>query len=139
MDLFAELQKSGHLYPYFDYVHGYGIPQASYFLDKNKTVDPTFDFVIVNNEIKVILREKYSYTADENAMGYSARRNLFYEVEDQFGRMVSYNVLLAEEKEVLHFLAEDFREGDAITVHFEGYTSSLDFPKLDIPDDPIQK
>lgn len=139
MDLFAELQKSGHLYPYFDYVHGYGIPQASYFLDKNKTVDPTFDFVIVNNEIKVILREKYSYTADENAMGYSARRNLFYKVEDQFGRMVSYNVLLAEEKAVLHFLAEDFREGDAITVHFEGYTSSLDFPKLDIPDDPIQK
>lgn len=27
-----ELQKSGTLYPYYDYAHGYGIPQANYFI-----------------------------------------------------------------------------------------------------------
>ncbi|HRH65746.1 MAG TPA: S8 family serine peptidase, partial [Bacteroidia bacterium] len=108
MELFGEIQKSGHLYPYFDYAHGYGIPQASYFIEKEKNREPTFDFVIVNNEIKVILREKYSYSGDEQAWGYRVKRNLFYKREDRFGRMVSYSVILGEEKEALRFLAEEF-------------------------------
>ena len=32
-DLWDELQQSASLYPYYDYAHGYGVPQASYFLD----------------------------------------------------------------------------------------------------------
>ena len=34
--LFIEIQKSGHLYPYFDYAIGYGVPQASYFYGEEK-------------------------------------------------------------------------------------------------------
>jgi subtilisin family serine protease len=29
--LWSEIRKSGSLYPYFDYAHGFGIPRASYF------------------------------------------------------------------------------------------------------------
>lgn len=29
--LWGELRKSGSLYPYFDYAHGFGVPKASYF------------------------------------------------------------------------------------------------------------
>ncbi|MCC6600769.1 MAG: S8 family serine peptidase [Crocinitomicaceae bacterium] len=40
--LFEELQKSGDLYPYYDYAHGYGVPQAGYFLHKKNTdIAPT--------------------------------------------------------------------------------------------------
>ena len=139
-ELFDELQKSGHLYPYFDYAHGYGIPQASAFLHIEKSNDPTFDFVIINDEIKVILREKFSYATTEEALGYPVKRNLYYKIEDEFGRMRSYSVLLAQDKEVLRFMAEDFHAGDVVTVHFEGYTSSFDFPKTEIQqDDQIQK
>lgn len=31
--LLEEIQNSGHLYPYFDYAHGFGIPQGRKFLD----------------------------------------------------------------------------------------------------------
>lgn len=31
MELFNEIEKSSHLYPYFDYAHGFGIPQAGHF------------------------------------------------------------------------------------------------------------
>jgi subtilisin family serine protease len=31
-DLWLEIQQSATLYPYYDYAHGYGIPQASYFI-----------------------------------------------------------------------------------------------------------
>ena len=32
---------------------------------------------------------------------------------------------------MLNLQAQDFNEGDEVTVHFEGYTSKLDFPKLE--------
>ena len=76
MDLFNSIEKSSHLYPYFDYAHGFGIPQAGKIISGNKTAEPTFDFVIINNDIKIILREKYSYPETETALGFNSGRNL---------------------------------------------------------------
>ncbi|MCC7231476.1 MAG: S8 family serine peptidase [Bacteroidia bacterium] len=125
MQLFQNIEKASHLYPYFDYAHGYGIPLAGH-LDSVTIHEPTFDFVIVNDHIKVVLREKYSYPADENSMGYNGRRNFYYKIEDASGAMRSYYVLLASQKEILDFYAEDFAPGDQLTVHFEGFTQSLE-------------
>ena len=124
MQLFHEIEKSGHLYPYFDYAHGYGIPQADFFVEKKDSIEPTFDFVIVNNDMKIILREKYSYAPAEVFLGYEARRNLYYRIDDKNGIVRFYTVILAEQKEALHYLLNQFLPGDKITVHFEGYTYS---------------
>src|SRR6185436_13547266 len=72
MELFNEIEMSANLYPYFDYAHGFGIPQASYFVSVKQQKEPTFDFVIINNDIKVILREQYAYPGEEAAMGFNA-------------------------------------------------------------------
>jgi subtilisin family serine protease len=37
MELKSEIEKSASLYPYFDYAYGYGVPQASYFTENQKT------------------------------------------------------------------------------------------------------
>ncbi len=129
MDLFNAIEKSSHLYPYFDYAHGFGIPQAGKILSEEKLVEPTFDFVVINNEVKIILREQFSYSEEETLLGYNARRNFYYKVEDKDGKMKNYSVLLADRKEMLHVFAEDFQPGDILTVHFEGYTNTLDFPQ----------
>lgn len=129
MDLFNAIEKSSHLYPYFDYAHGFGIPQAGRILLEEKIIEPTFDFVIINNDIKIILREKYSYPDEEVQLGFNARRNFYYKVEDKDGKMKNYSVLLADRKEMLHVFAEDFKPGDVLSVHFEGYTNTLDFPQ----------
>ena len=128
MDLFNAIEKSSHLYPYFDYAHGFGIPQASKIISEKQIPEPTFNFVIINNDIKIILREKYSYPETETALGYNVRRNFYYKVEDKDGIMKNYSVLLADRKEMLHVFTEDFSDGDVLTVHFEGYTNTLDFP-----------
>ncbi len=128
MQLFNEIEKSSSLYPYFDYAHGFGIPQASWFVSEKQTREPTFDFVVINNDIKVILREQYSYPDQEAAMGYRVQRNMYYKVENKDGFIKKYSVLLADQKEMMHLYAEDFQTGDVITIHFEGYTSQLDFP-----------
>lgn len=124
MKLFQEIEKSSHLYPYFDYAHGYGIPQAGYFTDEKKSPEPTFDFVIVNNDLKVVLREKYANTPTEEFLGYNTRRNLYYRIDDLNGVVRYYAAILAEQKEALYYTIDQFRPGDKLTVHFEGYTSS---------------
>lgn len=55
MELKEKIEHSGNLYPYFDYAHGFGIPQASYFFDNDFqekvatfTVDKYSDSLIVN-------------------------------------------------------------------------------------------
>jgi serine protease AprX len=129
MELFDEIEKSASLYPYFDYAHGFGIPQASYFISEKQMPEPTFDFVIINNDIKVILREQYSYPGEEAALGYNAQRNFYYKIEDKNGAIKKYVVLVANKKEMLHFYAEDFKAGDVLSIHFEGYTGEMDFPE----------
>ena len=47
MQLFKEIEKSGHLYPYFDYAHGFGVPQANYFLSQK--AEKTSEFVFEKN------------------------------------------------------------------------------------------
>ena len=127
MELFNAIEQSSHLYPYFDYAHGFGIPQAGRLTSTLLPAEATFDFVIINNEIKVLLRDEYSHPETEEALGYNVRRNFYYKTEDKDGVIRNYFVLLADRKEMLHFFTEDFQTGDALTVHFEGYTSTLDF------------
>jgi hypothetical protein len=44
MEVFREIEKSGHLYPYFDYAHGFGVPQASYFTVGKPIATASFTF-----------------------------------------------------------------------------------------------
>ena len=67
MQLFAELQKAGALHPYFDYAHGYGVPQASYFLHPEESPDTTLDLVVSTFAINVLVREEYVPNEEESA------------------------------------------------------------------------
>ncbi len=42
MEMFDLIQKSADLYPYYDYALGYGVPQASYFVNGPQKKAPTF-------------------------------------------------------------------------------------------------
>lgn len=138
MEVFHEIEKSSHLYPYFDYAHGYGIPQAGYFTGEKKINEPTFDFVIVNNDLKVILRERFSQAGTEEFLGYDTRRNLYYRIDDKNGVVRYYAAELAGEKEVLHYYISQFKPGDKISVSFEGYTSSYTITGNENPEGEIK-
>ena len=59
MQLFRALEKSAELYPYFDYAHGYGRPRYAPFTTGPRAAAapvPTFDFVVHDSLIAVIIR-----------------------------------------------------------------------------------
>jgi len=62
-ELLKEIEKSGDLYPYFDYAHGYGVPQASHFMSAKNTrytaADSVFSVKIDENSITVAVRDDF--------------------------------------------------------------------------------
>ncbi|QKG52601.1 S8 family serine peptidase [Hymenobacter sp. BRD67] len=60
MQLFRQVREAGELFPYYDYAHGYGRPEASRLLARLKgplpAVAPTFDFVVHDSLVAVVLR-----------------------------------------------------------------------------------
>ncbi|GAA4007202.1 hypothetical protein GCM10022408_18880 [Hymenobacter fastidiosus] len=65
MQLFGKIQESADLYPYFDYAHGYGTPQARFFTQKSAdpTLAPTFDFVLQDSLLAVLIRPEAALLA----------------------------------------------------------------------------
>ena len=123
MELFKEIEKSADLYPYFDYAHGYGVPQAKYFTNQQKQItDTTFYFVNKNRLLKVYIdEEKYIAEDIEN------RKMLYYHIENKMCHLDRYYVILAEKHDVLEFLLSDYAKGEKLRVHFNGFTDTFEF------------
>lgn len=97
MEVFALIERSGNLYPYYDYAHGHGIPQASWFLDSTriiveeedssllfleKEMEPTFEVKIGETAIDVTILEKYFSENDNVVVNYHNEfKNLWKENE----------------------------------------------------------
>jgi hypothetical protein len=62
MALFTEIEQSANLYPYYDYAHGYGIPQAAVVLRNSagqrapEQTPPTISFVAQDSALAVVIR-----------------------------------------------------------------------------------
>ncbi len=53
MQLKENIEKSASLYPYFDYAHGFGIPQAKYFFNKSYKSNPKTSFTVKKYDNKI--------------------------------------------------------------------------------------
>jgi len=139
MQLFKEIEKSGHLYPYYDYTHGYGVPQASYFTTPNKAaILPTFNILDSTNENKITFQIIDSaiikdYTIIENfndnlppnewdEFRKTKNLNLYYHIKNNQGNILNYKVIEINEKEPFEIEDDYLIKGNTITLHFEGYT-----------------
>ncbi len=133
MDLFLEIEKSGHLYPYFDYAHGYGVPQAAYFLGQKATgAIRTFSIENSSDTIRVLVKPQFIPVAEaedteESAQQFNKNLYLYYNVMDHSGVIKSYYVVAVTEPEVLIFDRSEFQEGELLNVHFAGFTESISF------------
>jgi len=68
MELFKEIEKSADLYPYFDYAHGYGVPQASYFFRKNimgEMPEPLLEIEDANGKLKINILDVVQFSLNQ--------------------------------------------------------------------------
>jgi len=118
MQLFQAIEKSAHLYPYFDYAHGYGIPQASYFIYNKKEIKPTFDIIKTNNDISVKIYPEYLKTCDK--LSY-----LYFNVQNQNGKLELYKVIIPNQSEIQLLQIDDSFKNKIINIHYKYYTNSM--------------
>ena len=114
MQMKKEIENSGDLFPYYDYAHGFGVPQASYFTEKNIPLpDTTFKFEHQGNTLKIIVDTNYID---------STNNYLYYHFENSEGYLVKYFLIDVYQSEAETILLNEIDNTSIIRVHFKGFT-----------------
>lgn len=122
MQLMDSLRRSASLYPYYDYSHGYGVPQATYFFDTLAAPPATFTIERVDNSAKIVISEKFRASLDDEKAAL-----LFYSLQDENGKIYKYEAwdMRRASKIVIH--ESELRAGVSIHVSYKGYYAALTF------------
>jgi subtilisin family serine protease len=113
MQLKDEIEKSGDIYPYFDYALGYGVPQAGYFVEGGKkAVEPTFEFEKDGNTLKI------------KCQHFEENIEVFYNLMREDGRLHSYEHVNAEGDAVITINNIDLYSNFTVNVYYHGYVGS---------------
>ena len=149
MQMLELLQQSGHLYPYFDYAHGYGVPQASFFTKEMKIPKPTFEFAVDSTGyIEVDIRDTsgldtmnmfatpplFTQREDDehepiSAMNASRAKPylIYYHIANASGMLRRYAVIQVQSHTPLTLSMYQFKPGDQLSVCFRGYVHTYVF------------
>lgn len=121
--LFRELQNCGHLYPYFDFAHGYGIPQASALFTETPIESPVlFNLTAKEGALYVELSDTFkSLYTDEKRL---RRLNIYAHVKNSEGRLVFYACYRNIFSSGRLLDLSGFEKGNEVMVHFEGYSAT---------------
>jgi len=106
MEIFDLIQRSAHLYPYYDFAHGYGIPKASG-LFRNPSNDDTqgnINIEIIPDSGKISITIKDSDEVKVNPTSHY----LYYNLRNSDNEIVRYGIYLANyDQAVLIDIPED--------------------------------
>jgi serine protease AprX len=115
MALADSIHRSASLYPYFDYAHGYGIPQASYFFEEKKAVAPSFtiEYKSETSQAKILIKSKPDCFSNQPAY-------LYYAFSDEQGRIYFYSLYKVGAGDIT--LAEELiKKGNVLHVFYQNY------------------
>ena len=120
MELKTKLESSGSLYPYFDYAHGYGIPDAAKLFGEKRGKE-SVELDITDETVKINLSEEYLKT-----MNIHNQNILFYHILNKDNTIDEYKVIQAYRKNVCNITLEQLK-GKKLQVYFNGYTTTKQF------------
>ncbi len=107
----AEIEKSGDLYPYFDYAYGYGVPQAAYFTNELQPAKRSFDLVQEKDGVMIAVKEVV-----EN-------QDVFINVEGADGVLLGY-YKVSPDSAGIKLYNRDFGQGRKLNVSYNGFYDS---------------
>jgi hypothetical protein len=119
MELFRQLEKSGSLYPYYDYAHGYGVPSAKAIFDPaSHENSPPFEFRHSpgNDSVKVWVFDDCLPNDEHQQVS-----PLFYHLANPGGVLTKYALVKVEQNKVLEWPVTSLEE-KILRVHFKGHT-----------------
>lgn len=155
-ELFELLQQAGDLHPYYDYAHGYGVPNPDKFLNSQIDQEPTFDFVVDDKSFSVEVRDAYldttyspSLSMKQTAPSDGPYTNevyvdwpqnvMLFHIENSDGTLDEYFTMAVHKKQVMRGYLPKFQikakrapislEGKKLTVWYRGYSETFELEK----------
>ena len=108
-----EIEKSGDLYPYFDYAFGYGVPQAAYFTHDLIPAERSFDLVQEKDGVRICFPKVID------------GKEAFISIEDKDGVLLGYyQAYPNEEDKDIKILNKDLGQGAKLNVSYNGFFDS---------------
>lgn len=120
-----KLRHSGHLYPYFDYAHGYGVPQADkLFLAPTSVIE---DAGIGISKSETSVGQLWYVKIDPSAFSDMKekvlnKKNLYYHLRNAKGQVIYYSVKRPKEFQTFLFNTKTVAGAKEVWIHFEGRT-----------------
>lgn len=128
MEIFKMIEKAGHLYPYFDYAHGYGLPLASKALQSDTVkIEPTFKIVYLPSFDSVLTVELLEKPIKSVLGSDKNLPLLYYHIADHRNVIESYYVLDVEENKIpVTIELKDFTTNKTLRVYYQGFV--MEYP-----------
>jgi hypothetical protein len=112
------IEKSGHLYPYYDYSLGYGIPQASRILDTIPSVRAE-PITLSSDKSNIIVHIPQSCLVPSTVMPHLY---LFYHISNPEGFLKRYGVYEVSGNNPIVISKSGIKPGDFFRCNFNGQT-----------------
>ncbi len=124
MDLFEQIEQSGHLYPYYDYAMGYGIPQASYFVDQIGVSSKNYTASFSDNVLEIEVSNVHNI--HPKAGQHLTNTQLYFHIADANGKLLKYWVRDVRSGEARRYNLSDFAGQIAeIRIYLNGHYEVL--------------
>jgi subtilisin family serine protease len=123
MGTIDSIRRSGHLYPYYDYAHGYGVPSAGYFYRENDAPKKSFYFTRSDSTV-VFNVEPGADTLCERVEDHL----LFWSMTDPNGRITNYRVEDVTQRRIeLSSMYKAEYRGYKLCAWYKHYYAEIDF------------
>ena len=143
MQMKALIEQSADLYPYYDYALGYGVPQASFFIDKNSRNDEristfrfedTGAFVVIHPKPLNNPRTVKTVVVDNGVINAEEKEDVvMFKVQDCNGLIQNYvnlGIVNLDDK-IGVAIPKSAISGKTLVAHVNGYTESYRLSKQD--------
>lgn len=130
MDLFHALEKSGSLFPYFDYAHGYGVLSASRFLNgvqdsitfEIQRATVTSEEGLSSEKINVVVKASDFESAEKEDSNY-----MYYSIMNIQGGLDEYYIINVAQEIPLSLNISDYVRGSKLRASFKGNMQEITF------------
>jgi subtilisin family serine protease len=119
MEMKAEIEKSGDSYPYYDYAIGYGVPQAEYFMNKNRPANEKSFTILEKDDLLIITPIQAN---EEN------QQKIYYHIRNKTGQIEFYEHIEyyhQAENKAISINKSALNGGKILSVYSNGYTEEF--------------
>lgn len=129
MEMKTEIEHSGDLYPYYDYAHGYGVPQASYFTEKTpkeKQIAP-YSISIKENKVQVtyllpldsVQIRQGKFYEDDKTDTHDSKYYLYFHIAKPDGTLARYGVVEVYSELPISFELNEIPKGFTLRIAYK--------------------